>query len=384
MAVIDADSHIYERPNMWLDHIEPSRRHLALSIETDQLGHSWMVWGGQRLFGTGLTSPGDYAGMGEPLERARLGLPAVQSYADDMPEDYWNASARADLNERWGVDASVCFPHWGINWELSLEDDLEASRANMEAWNRWAVELRADGRGRVHPVGHVSLRGDLDWLDDQLAALAAGGVRLALSARGLIDGRRPSHPDFDRAWSSFVEHGITPVFHVGTCASRMVAPGWTDNDPYPIMPIFTNLLIGQDMKLYMADLVLNGVFDRHPRLHVRCMELSSRWFVELLNGIDGNAMTQKLMSGRQLRTLEHLPSEYLRDRVRISPFLMDDPRRLIDEHGDLFMFSSDYPHAEGMTSPVETVREAVGAMSSDQEQAFFGGNIEWLLDGPQG
>jgi predicted TIM-barrel fold metal-dependent hydrolase len=182
----------------------------------------------------------------------------------------------------------------------------------------------------------------------------------------------------------FVEHGVTPVFHVGTCASRMVAPGWTDNDPYPIMPIFTNLLIGQDMKLYLADLVLNGVFDRHPLLRVGCMELTSRWFVELLDGIDGNAMTQKLMSGRQLRTLEHLPSEYLRDRVRLSPFLMDDPKRLIEENGDLFMFSSDYPHAEGMTSPLETVRAAVGIMSPDQEQAFFGNNIEWLLDGRHG
>jgi hypothetical protein len=114
------------------------------------------------------------------------------------------------------------------------------------------------------------------------------------------------------------------------------------------------------------------------------MELTSRWFVELLDGIDGNAMTQKLMSGRQLRTLEHLPSEYLRDRVRLSPFLMDDPKRLIEENGDLFMFSSDYPHAEGMTSPLETVRAAVGIMSPDQEQAFFGNNIEWLLDGRHG
>jgi hypothetical protein len=136
------------------------------------------------------------------------------------------------------------------------------------------------------------------------------------------------------------------------------------------------------MKLYLADLVLNGVFDRHPLLRVGCMELTSRWFVELLEGIDGNAMTQKLMSGRQLRPLELLPSEYLRDRVRLSPFLSEDPKRLIDRNGDLFMFSSDYPHAEGMTSPLETVRAAVGTMSRDREQAFFGANIEWLLHGP--
>ena len=33
-------------------------------------------------------------------------------------------------------------------------------------------------------------------------------------APALVDGRPLSHPDHDRIWSSFVEHGVTPVFHV--------------------------------------------------------------------------------------------------------------------------------------------------------------------------
>lgn len=66
----------------------------------------------------------------------------------------------------------------------------------MAAWNRCASVV-TDGRGRLVPVAHLSLR-DTAWLDAQLAALAAGGVRLAMIAPALVDGRPLSHPDHDR------------------------------------------------------------------------------------------------------------------------------------------------------------------------------------------
>ena len=39
-----------------------------------------------------------------------------------------------------------------------------ALTANMTAWNRWCASVVADGRGRVHPVAHLTLRDDA-WLD---------------------------------------------------------------------------------------------------------------------------------------------------------------------------------------------------------------------------
>ena len=36
--------------------------------------------------------------------------------------------------------------------------------ANMTAWNRWCASVVSDGRGRVHPVAHLTLR-DTTWLD---------------------------------------------------------------------------------------------------------------------------------------------------------------------------------------------------------------------------
>jgi len=42
----------------------------------------------------------------------------------------------------------------------------------------------------------------------------AAGVKLAMIAPALVDGKQLSHPDLERAWRSFIEHDVTPVFHV--------------------------------------------------------------------------------------------------------------------------------------------------------------------------
>jgi predicted dehydrogenase len=52
-------------------------------------------------------------------------------------------------------------------------------KANMTAWNRWCATVHFEGDDRLNPVAHLTLR-DLDWLEEQLAALGAADVRLAM------------------------------------------------------------------------------------------------------------------------------------------------------------------------------------------------------------
>src|SRR5215212_5164926 len=136
MTIIDADSHLFERPDVWRTHAAPAQRDLALSIERDADGHSYLVHRGRPLFAVALTFTRDFLGMGETLRAAREGRPGPEDYAADMPDDYWNGAARGKTMEAWGIDEGICFPHWGLNWEQSLEADLPSIRTNMEAWNR--------------------------------------------------------------------------------------------------------------------------------------------------------------------------------------------------------------------------------------------------------
>ena len=170
--VIDADSHLFERPDTWLDHIDPSAREDALTICNDELGHPWLTHRGRPLMLTWLCEPGRLESIGDLIADHRAGLPARFDYVADLPAAHWDPTVRRDLLDGWGVDEMVLFPQWGINWELWLGDNLCALRANMAAWNRWAISVRTEGKGRLHPVGHLSLAGDLDWLDNQLRSLS--------------------------------------------------------------------------------------------------------------------------------------------------------------------------------------------------------------------
>ena len=105
------------------------------------------------------------------------------------------------------------FPNFGLLWERTLDEELGALTANMTAWNRWCASVAADGQGRVHPVAHVTLR-DEAWLRAELARFERAGVHLAMIAPALVDGRPLSHPITTAIWRAFVEHGVTPVFHV--------------------------------------------------------------------------------------------------------------------------------------------------------------------------
>lgn len=381
MRILDADSHLFERPDLWRTYADPAKRHHALTIENDALGHPFLTHDGRQLMLTWTCQPGSYESIGDLIEDHRASRPCAYDYANDLTESHWNPSVRRDCVEDWGIETSVCFPQWGINWELWLRDDLDALRTNMEAWNRWAADVFAEGKGRLHPVGHVSLSGDLDWLDTELSTLSQAGIRLAMMSTGLVDGRRLSHPDLDRAWKSFVEHGITPTFHVGgTSLTGMIDQGWTANDDIDYMPMLSFPMHGMDAQLALADLVLNGVFERHPTLRVACVELLSRWIPDLVYKLDAAHSTHGRISGHTVSKLSMRPSDYLKRNVRVSAFASEKPADIMSQVGPMLMFGGDFPHPEGHASPYEDFRAKAGpAMDDDLATAFYGGNLAELV-----
>ena len=157
--------------------------------------------------------PGDTKAIGRNRQRCRQNLPPEYNYDEALPAEYWDPAARAKQLTRMGLDEAVLFPNFGLLWERRLSDWPTALMANMAAWNRWCATVSDEGGGRLHPVAHLTLR-DPAWLEDQLTRLASAGVRLGMIAPAAVDGRPLSHPDHDRMWAAFVDHGVTPVFHV--------------------------------------------------------------------------------------------------------------------------------------------------------------------------
>lgn len=370
---VDCDTHLFEPADMWGRYADPADRVSTLRIVEDDLGYSWLVFGDQRIGLAEPHRPRDVDGIGRYRQRWLKGLPSDLDY-HEFARPYSDPVARLQQLEQSGADAAVLFPNYGIVWERTLADDRAAVLINMGAWNRWISDVVVEGAGRLHPVAHLSLW-DLDWLEDQLGRLSAAGVRLGLIAPALVDGRPFSAPELDRAWSAFVDHGITPVFHVAN-QPRPFDDAWYGTDPLGGISVMSTVFLPTAAALAITDMILNGVLERHPDLRLGVMELSAVWVPLHLQMMDGGVRFASSFNGEGPE-LSLRPSEYFRRQVRVAAFSYERADFLARSSGDIFMACSDYPHTEGTEAPLPDY--AAAGLTPDDAPAFFGGNASFLL-----
>jgi hypothetical protein len=375
-AIIDCDQHLYESRTLWVDNCDPAQRDDALRIEDDDLGYPWITWRGTRLGMADVQLPGETDVLGERRNRRLAGEPPDYLYDEVLPADYWDPTARLERIHAMGLDQAMLFPNFGLLWERRLSDSLPALHANMGAWNRWCSTVVAHGGGALHPVAHLTLR-DPEWLDAQLRDLAAGGVHLAMIAPALVDGKPLSHPDHDRIWSSFVEHGVAPCFHVAD-QPRVFDDAWyTDDEEHGLVNAIESVFLYTPVALAITDLIVNGTLEKHPDLRLGVVELSAIWVPLYLMMLDGALRFTSKLNGKSIANLSLEPSEYFRRAVRVAAFSYEQPTRLMGQSGDLFMACSDYPHSEGTNTILQDYEQQ--RCDPTDQPGLYGGNAEVLL-----
>jgi predicted TIM-barrel fold metal-dependent hydrolase len=388
-VVIDGDSHWYEPATMWRDYSAKADQDSALVVDHDDLGYPWVYLQGTALnlpaFYSEPTGGQDFTMTGKNALRWRAGLPSLRSYTD-MPDDYWLAEARVESLDKWGIDEQVLFPQWGFQMEFRLSDQPEILRTNMEAWNRYAVDLVKASGGRLHPAGHIRLSNDPAWIRQQFAVLSEGGVRLVLCVPGLIGGRRMSHPDRDWLWAAFIEFGLTPAWHINQQMTRVFdhADAWTDNDDGEgIFKMVINPLTRTAAEIGLIDMAVNGVFHRHPDLKIVTAEIGASWFPTLCYRLDQIYNTNQQLSGRSFNSdLDRSPSEYLKKAVTlICSFPTDASAEEMEELREFAAFGGDYPHPEGLGSPFNDYQAILGTLKEETSRKIYGDNLGSILHG---
>jgi len=376
--IIDGDQHLHEPRAMWREQIDPGLRDKALAIEDDELGYAWLTWQGERLYPAEIQIPGKPSLIGKERLRMEAREPAEASYDETLPPEYTEPSARVKALDSWGLDAAVLFPNFGLLWEESLSGDLEALCGNMRAFNRWMAGVVAEGSGRLYGVAHVTMR-DPAWLKDELRTLADAGIKLAMTAPATVDGKALSHPDFDPIWQAFVDADVAPVFHVGAFRQPL-DPAWYEGDPEPVDKLLGSAFLWVAPAVAIANMSINGTFERFPDLRVGVVELTAHWVPQFLLMLDGAWGFYAARHGAPMKKLELRPSEYIKRQVRVGALAYEQPAGLIDLCGpDTFMFGSDWPHAEGIAEPLGTYEKVTTDVIGEAREKLFGGNVEWLL-----
>ena len=131
----------------------------------------------------------------------------------------------------------------------------------------------------------------------------------------------------------------------------------------------------------LANLILNNLFGRFPRLRMLSIENGSAWVPGLLQSMDKAAKVGRRgtpVGGH----VQDLPSEVFRRHVWVSPYFEEDPVPLSELIGvDRVLFGSDWPHSEGIANPVDFA-EKLTALGDDGTRKVMRSNVAELIGLP--
>jgi predicted TIM-barrel fold metal-dependent hydrolase len=366
--IVDADSHLMEWPGFLTDNVEARFRDRMPAI------------------GGGRSQLDVVTGAHTDDERAELvGL------GDDLIRKgpKWHAALGAvDPAERGTALDLLGFSHQVIYSSLCAPlfelRDIEARHAGYRAHNR-AVAGFCAGDERLHGVAMV----DLDDVDAGIALVEEAdelGLDLMWLPARAPGGRSPGHVDHDRFWATLAERGLPFVLHVGS-GDFGVGDGWMD-DGRPAAEMFTGaeiigakdfMVVYQWAERFLSVLVLDGVLERHPTLRGGAIELGAGWVPSMLRRLD-HAVAIWQRSEPRLGEFTRTPSEQAADQLRFTPYPFEDVGWMCAQSDpSLFLFSSDYPHAEGGRDPIGRFDRALADATDDVLASFYGASAAaWL------
>jgi predicted TIM-barrel fold metal-dependent hydrolase len=330
---ISADSHVTEPPGTYLDRIDPAFRDRAPRlVQHEVIGASMLIDNGQSMVPYWLV-----AAAGRPADEVRL---EGQHTFEELHRGGWDPEARLADQDRDGVDAEVIYPSVGML--LCNHPDAAYQRACFNAYNEWVAEFCAYAPDRLIGLGQTALRTPEEGIADldAIKALGLRGVMLPGVPPLASDGHDYDDPMWDDFWEAVIESALPPSFHILT--SRSDTP-FSPNIRGPKLNNFMAIMRGnQDI---IGTLVFGAVFERHPRLHVVCVEADAGWVPHYMYRADHaydrhrNWLTAGELSKR--------PSDYIRENVYLT--FQDDWVAFETAHlmnVERLLWASDFPHSD--------------------------------------
>lgn len=367
--IIDADSHFMEPLDLWERYIEPRYRSRCLRFERDPRTDRWVMCinEGKRVRGVGEFGMEELLGVGvgygQKEEGKGLGTFDFASAFNNTLEDM---DARVSFLDREGMACQFIYPTLGLLWEGQVED-AELAAAHCRAYNTWALEVCANHRDRLYPVGHITLRHPTETVRE-LRRLANAGVRTVFVGALPVDGKSFGCPEFDPVWVEAQELNLAVGIHL-VVHRNYVGHDWHEDSRPGFMYLSMNAI--QDPRMALTTMVYDGVFERFPRLRVATIEAGCGWVVEWVDRLD----YRYSYMGHTCQ-MKRSASEYFARNIWVSA---DPTERLLPYMiellgDDKFFIGSDFPHAEGFVDPIAKARQALAKLPERMVNKILGDN----------
>ncbi len=378
--LFDADSHIMELPDFLINHADPAMRDRLPPIDYTRSsmdeGEGWKLakaGGHDRAYAAELESLGGVGLIRGPKEEKALGA--------------FDSADRRRALDLLGFQKQLVFSTLSgtVVFDRRLNPEIQYGAAR--AHNRGMANFCGED-ARMMAVASIPLQ-DPAFAIRELETVMSEKVEAVWVPHGDAGGRSPGHPDFDPFWARLAEAGIPFVIHVGGYPLQLPKVWMNNGQPVPQdwMGGGENVR-GKDFTImhhaperFLSSLLLDGVFERFPGLRGASVELGAGWAPAFIERLDDLVA----IFGRTepaLRAFKRKPSEQLTQQFGFTPFPTENVARLVERsNSDLYLFSSDYPHAEGGRNPIGNFEAGLVGQSESTCEAFWSGNFERIFAG---
>lgn len=296
------------------------------------------------------------------------------------------AEGRLAVMDAQGVEGALMFPQReGLIVHDCFPDDVEATYANVRAFNRYvAEEWGFAHQDRIFIPAAMSFL-DVDLAIAEVERVIADGARTILLPPGPINRQSPADPKFDPIWARVEEAGLNIAVHLNYTEYQHQSAMWSE-DPtahYTKQPGFTAF----QWYAYWGDrpimeltgaMIFHNLFSRFPKLRVCLSEQGSVWVNYAIRKMDHAFMLGKATTFGD--RLPGRPSDIFREHFLVSPYPEENVKRPLEVLTiDQLVFGSDFPHGEGLDDPSKYVSTIQDLTDEDKKTMMRDNMAEFLL-----
>lgn len=304
----------------------------------------------------------------------------------------WMAFGAVDKAERSealdiiGLGSQLVFPSIAAG-RFARHKNLDVVYGGCEGLNRAMLDFCADDE-RMLPVGYLSLKDPARAIATLKIALD-GGIRTMWIGSDAVEGRAPSHVDYDPIWAMLEEARVPVTLHIGS-GVNMPRDYMNTGVDRKLDPSASNIettrpkdlpVIHHSIERWLTCMIYDGVLERFPALKVGFIELGANWLPASLMNLDmGVSLLGKF--DQSLKSLSLKPSDYVRRQVRVAPLHTENTGWILRNVGpDILMFNTDYPHPEGGRDPFGDFERSLDAVDATEQELdrFYTSNYEDYL-----
>jgi predicted TIM-barrel fold metal-dependent hydrolase len=335
--VLDADAHVVYPPDLWSRFLDARFKDRVVKLVPTTSGTAAKVNPRMTVDGR---SPQHHLMLCTDLLAAATWTPEdiVARYGELVTLGFTGErTARALAIE--GVDVSVVYGPSAEMWFDGIDPEIQAGLAR--AYNRWGEEMRESSNGRVATSGPVPI-GDVSRAVDEIRyAYDHLGIRCFWARPDHLNHRNLGDRYYDPVYELLQDLDCAFATHefLGLNAHT------SGSDRYTTYTEWHAVLHPHGAQHACLSMLVNGVFERFPRLRCAYLEAGCGWLPSWLHRIDEHL---ELAGAREFPDLTMSATEYFRRNCWIStecddPFVSDVVRWLGDDH---IVYDTDFPHPD--------------------------------------